>query len=84
MSAARARSAPPPALIRALWAVVALLVALGVFAAVGRPSFLTISSRAPNRSGAGTWRRSVETIPGRCSGPPRWREWTARSPRTTR
>ena len=34
------RDAPSPALIRALWAAVALLVALGVFAAVGRTVFL--------------------------------------------
>lgn len=40
MSADGIRSAPRPALIRALWAVVALLVALGVFAAAGRTVFL--------------------------------------------
>lgn len=40
MSAGGTRSAPSPALIRALWTVVALLVALGVFAAVGRTVFL--------------------------------------------
>ena len=40
MSAGGNRSAPSPALVRALWAVVALLVALGVFAAVGRTVFL--------------------------------------------
>ena len=40
MSAARTRSAPSPALIRALWAVVVLLVALGLVAAAGRALFL--------------------------------------------
>ena len=40
MSAAGTRRAPSPALIRAVWAVVALLVALGVFAAAGRTVFL--------------------------------------------
>lgn len=39
MSADGLRRAPPPALIRALWAVVAVLVALGVFAASGRTVF---------------------------------------------
>ena len=40
MSAAGTRSALSPALIRAVWAAVALLVALGVFASVGRTVFL--------------------------------------------
>ena len=40
MSADGTRRTPSPGLIRALWAAVALLVALGVFAAVGRTVFL--------------------------------------------
>lgn len=40
MSADGIRREPSPALTRALWAVVAVLVALGVFSAVGRTIFL--------------------------------------------